>query len=304
MAAISVGRAGVATAAFCDAVGRLYAGPGPLSNSNRVLPIGLAAAGTLPPDPPMITAVMSRQDERGAPVFKHSTASISDTSEPCALIRNAMTAQADNHVVIVVSAPATDLARVLDLQGIRDLIKAKVRAIVWCDGPVQDIPAARRVLAEWPSPVLYCSKEVGDAVLFPASSIEKDFAWSPAHPVVEAYRVSGKMPYDAPTLDMAAMFYAVRPDSGFFQLGEPGTLKIADNGAPLFTAGAASGASPHRALLVNASRKQDLLKLYIEIASAKPVVRPTGRGGPVKPAEIPKPPEAPKSPAAVSKPLP
>jgi hypothetical protein len=28
---------------------------------------------------------------------------------------------------------------------------------------------------------------------------EKDFAWSPDHPIVEAYRAYQPMPYDAPT---------------------------------------------------------------------------------------------------------
>ena len=66
-----------------------------------------------------------------------------------------------------------------------------------------DIPAARKLFAEWPTPIVASGYEVGEALPFPASSIENDFSWSPAHPVVEAYKAYRPMPYDARTWDMA-----------------------------------------------------------------------------------------------------
>ena len=58
----------------------------------------------------------------------------------------------------------------------------------------------------------------------PGASIEKDFAWSPAHPVVDAYRAFKPMPYDASAPALAAVLYAVHPDDGYFKLSEPGTI--------------------------------------------------------------------------------
>ncbi len=55
-----------------------------------------------------------------------------------------------------------------------------------------DIAAARKLFAEWPTPVVAVGSEVGDALPYPGASIEKDFAWSPAHPVVDAYRASSR----------------------------------------------------------------------------------------------------------------
>ena len=46
---------------------------------------------------------------------------------------------------------------------------------------------------------------------FPAARIEKDFAWAPDHPVVDAYRAYMKMPYDRQTWDLTAVLYAVGP---------------------------------------------------------------------------------------------
>ena len=57
---------------------------------------------------------------------------------------------------------------------------------------------------------------VGDAVPFPDEAIEKDFAWSEAHPIADAYRAHRPMPYDASTTAMAAVFYAVRPKDNSF----------------------------------------------------------------------------------------
>ena len=299
MAAISVSGAGIETAAFCDAVGRFYS-LGPLANSNRVLPIGLAADGPLPSDPPMIKAAMKRLDSKGAPLFVNTTANLGDTSEPCALIRNALTAQADAHAVVIVSAPSTYVARVLNLQGTRELIGSKVRALVLCDiGGSQDVTATRKLLAEWPSPVVLCPKGLGDAVLYPAASIEKDFAWSPAHPVVDAYRAFRPMPYDCPTLDMAAMLYAIHPESEFFEASSPGTIQIADNGSLDFVPGSEG---KHRSLQLNAARKDELLKQYITVASAKPVPPPARRNFGKQADPAAKPAEAPK-PAAPVKPI-
>ena len=309
LGAISVMGAGLQTAAFCDAVGRFYS-PGPLANSNRVLPVGLAPAGSpssvgesgetvkLSPDSAMVKSAMERLDEKGGPAYPHGTARWGDTSEPCALIRNALTAQADAHAVVLVSSPATYVARVLQLQGVRELIAAKVRGLILCGSEAfADAAAARTLLTDWPSPIVYVPKEIGEAVLFPASSIEKDFGWSPINPVVDAYRAYRPMPYDANTLDLAAMLYAARPNTDLFQTGAPGTLTVGDQGQPAF---APNAEGKHRSLQINPEKKQEILKQFIELATAKPV-QPPARRSPTaaKPVVSPKTPEATKPPLAI-----
>ena len=283
--AVVLSEAGLNAAAFCDAVARFYAGPGPLANSNRALPVGLAAYGPLPPDSPMVTAVMARRDEKGEPVFPHSIKRISDTSEPVAVIHNAITAQSDGKAIVVLSSPATCLARVLDLQGAHELISAKVEFLVICDsGEPQDINAVRRVLAEWPAPIIFCGKEAGKAILYPAVSIERDFAWSSAHPVAEAYRAFRTMPYDAPSCDLAAMLFAVKSDKALFDLSPAGTIEVDPGGSLTFTV---TPKGKQRSIVINPAQRVSILKEYIEIASAKPVPRPGIRPKPaVAPAIV------------------
>lgn len=264
--AVAVNGSGLGAAIFCDMVYRFYAGAGPLPNANRVLPVGLAADRALPPDPLMVQAALLRK-------FPHSIEKVSDTSEVTAMIRNALTAQADGKAVVVLSAPATYLARVLDLLGIQELIRAKVKELVFCDvGGVQDVAAARKVLQNWPTPVVFCGKEVGEALPFPVESIEKDFAWSPDHPVVDAYRAFRTMPYEAPTWDLGAMYFAVRGEQPFFTLSEPGTIVVDADGHVSFAV-AADG--KHRSLVLNRERQAELLQNYRDIVSAKPAPRRT-----------------------------
>ena len=116
--------------------------------------------------------------------------------------------------------------------------------------------------------------EVGDALPYPGSSIDKDFAWSPAHPVVDAYRAFKPMPYDAPASALAAVLYAVHPDDGFFKLSDPGTISVLDDGRTRFTPGADG---KHRYLIVDPAQKERITALYTTMVSAAPAPRP-GRG--------------------------
>ncbi|MBC7924488.1 MAG: hypothetical protein H7039_02430, partial [Bryobacteraceae bacterium] len=97
------------------------------------------------------------------------------------------------------------------------------------------------------------------------------YAWSKApHPVVDAYTAHKPMPFDTPTTDMAAVLYAARPQEGYFKVSEAGTLSVDDSGEVKF---ATSANGKHRKLVPDPAQKERLLKIYTELASAKPVPR-------------------------------
>ena len=75
----------------------------------------------------------------------------------------------------------------------------------------------------------------------------------------------------AKTWDLAAVVYAVHPELGFFELSEPGTISVADDGT-LDVKPVAGG--KHRSLAIASVRSADLLKTYMEAASLKPERRP------------------------------
>jgi hypothetical protein len=279
---VSVSKANLKAAALCETIGRFYGGEvsAAFGAVGRTLPVGLAVDGRMPEDTPMILGTLSKMTPDGKPLYRHGIEKLTDTAEVEAVIRNALTAQQDQNAILVLSGPANDLVHVLDLPGAKDLIARKVRYMVVAAGAYPnggpefciktDIPAARRVFAEWPTKIVAAGSEVGDGLPFPASSIEKDFAWSPAHPVVDAYRSARPMPYDAPSYAMAAALYAVRPQENYFKLSDPGTISVLDDGRTRFTP---SVEGKHRYLILDPEQKERITQAYIELASAKPVPR-------------------------------
>jgi hypothetical protein len=260
----------LAAAAFADAVSRVYQ-LGPPPNANRVLPIGLAADKPLPADGAMFKAALDRTDDKGQPLYRRAIRRVSDTAEVSALMRNSLAYFPDGMVALVLSAPATYLARVLSYAGAKELIKAKVRTLVVSDCR-QDPAAMRRVLTEWPSAVVFCGREVGEALPYPAATIDADFDWAKAHPVVDYYRAA--QVNDAPGQDMAAVLYAVRPKSEFFLASETGVIEVAENGQMQFRPEAAG---KHTRLIVDPAKKDAILTAIREVLHTKPVPPPQRR---------------------------
>jgi len=216
--AVCIAGAGLNSAIYCDIVQKFYQ-LGPPRNGNQTLMVGLAAADPMPPDAPMIRPAVEHRPE-----YPHAVRRFSDTSLAEAVIRNGVIFNSD--AAVILSGPATYLAKSLDLQGTKELYKERVRRLIVVDtgAPQADGPALSKVLAEWPTPVFYLGREAGESLLYPGAAIEKDFAWSQAHPVVDAYRAFRPMPYDAPSWDLLAAHYAVHPQSGLLKASEPGTL--------------------------------------------------------------------------------
>jgi hypothetical protein len=132
----------------------------------------------------------------------------------------------------------------------------------------------KRVLAEWPTPIVFCGRDVGDALVYPGTAIEQDFAWTQAHPVVDYYRAAKPMPYDTPAQDLAAVFYAARPDSGLLQLSDAGTIEVSDDGTLRFN-NTADG--KHKRVVVDPAKRDEMIATLRQIVSAKPVPPPPRR---------------------------
>ena len=277
---VSLSQSGLKAAAFCEALARFYAAAAGRT-VERIRPIGLSVDGRIPEETPLLTVPLSKQNAQGAPVYEHRIRNSNDTADAVALIRNAFTAQHDQNCIVVLAGPATNLSRVLGLPGAKDLISRKVRFLAFAGGAYPagppefniqtDIPAAKKLFAEWPTRIVASGYEVGKALLFPATSIEKDFAWTSEHPIVDAYRAHQQMPYDAPTWAMAPVLYAVRPEQGYFKLSEPGGIRVLDDGRTRFKP---SPKGQHRYLILDPAQKERIIRTYTEIASTKPAPAP------------------------------
>jgi hypothetical protein len=286
--ALAVSNSSLEAAALCDSVRRFYAGaPAGGRGGGRGgggLVIGLSEKGAKL-EAPLVSKPLVMQDADGEFLFPHSINELNDTAYPTVVLRNGLLTLRDGEGIFILAGPATNLMEMLALGRVPELLASKVKVLLvaagtYPDGPADpriqsDLAAATKLFATWPTPIVAVGTEVGAAVPYPAQSIEADFSWAPAHPVVEAYRANKAMPYDAPAPAVIAALYASNPSADYFHLSEPGIISVAGDGKTTFTP---SPTGKHRYLLLDSAQKEQVTKDFTALASAKPAPRPQGRG--------------------------
>ena len=238
------------------------------------IPVGMVKGGVTPEGSPMIQTPAERRRADGTLVYPRRLASGAEAPEAVGLLRRLLAAAQDGSVVIVQVGFSTNLARLLDAPADMELVKRKVKLLSVMAGNFvepkpefnvqQDTASARKLFDRWPGEIVASGYEIGDAMKFPAARIEKDFAWAPDHPVVDAYRAFMKMPYDRQTWDLTAVLYAVRPGGGYFELSAPGRITADDAGRTSFRAEAAGR---HRYLVLPELLRARTLECMVELAS-------------------------------------
>ncbi len=261
---------------FVDLVNTFYGRGG--------IPIGLVRNGATKDDGKYTRPVAEKKRPGGGLLYPRRITPGSQVPDATLVLRKTLAAQPDGSVVIVQVGFSTNLARLLDSKpddssplGGRDLVKNKVRQIVLMAGRfsdaeteyniINDIPAAKKLFSEWPTPVVTSGFEVGLTAQLPAARIESDFRNIQNHPIPDAYRAYKKMPYNEPLWDPTAALYAVRPDAGYFSLSPPGKVAVDDTGRTTFTA--AAGGS-QRYLIVNDAQRARIIEGVAELISEPP----------------------------------
>lgn len=216
--------------------------------------------------------------------FRTSIPDYSSLIEAPALYRKLLAQQPDNSVTVISVGFSTNLVRLMesgpdefsDLTGM-ELIRKKVRLLSVMAGDfrpgaspefnvVQDIPSAKAIFGQWPSPIVASPFDVGISICYPASSIENDFDWAELHPMIEGYKAWGKMPYDRPTWDLTSVLYAVEGDS-WFTVSPHGRVSVEDDGRTLFEPCADGNC---RFLSVTQAQADSILARFLEIVPSVP----------------------------------
>jgi len=248
-------------AVFCDIVARFYTGTTRAPSSNTALPVGFSTDPGAR-NPLLIEAALKRTRPDGQPQYVRTVQRISDTSAPDALLRNAVTLTADT--IVIVSAPATWIARSLALADTPTLYRKHVKRIMVVEAgdlerdlPAHDAFMKRYVLGSMSAapgevrPVVSVGREVGEALSVPLDRIQNAFSSDAANPVADA--VGSAHEGLVQLQDLAAVHYGLYPDSGFFTL----------NGTRL---------------AVNPSKRDECLAALISLATSK-AASPPARGG-------------------------
>jgi inosine-uridine nucleoside N-ribohydrolase len=265
-------------APFVDAVNTFY--------GRGAIPIGVVREGPTP-GPGRVT-VLAREMDDGKLRYPHDLKSGGDAPEATALLRKVLAAQPDRSVAIAQVGFSTNLARLLasgpdahsPLDG-TELVARKVRILSVMAGAfkpirgkehreynvVKDIPAAQKLAAEWPTPIVYSGFEIGIAITYPAHSIEHDFAYVPHHPLAEAYQLYNPTPHERPTWDLTSVLWVVRPDHGYFELSPLGRAAVSSEGRTGFQE-AADGR--HRYLIASEEQVVRVREALAQLASQPP----------------------------------
>jgi hypothetical protein len=233
---LSISRNNLKTAAFCELMARFF-GASPTIGMSVNVPASTNV-------PPMLSAALAKVTPEGKPAYNRVIEKLTDTADPVALIRNALTSQQDQNSVVVLTGPAVNLLGLLALPEGKKLIEKKVRTLVVA------APFDAKLLADWPGPKILAGEELGSAFPFPGIGIEEDFTWATNHPLVDAYRAARPMPYDVPSAALAAVLYAAHPAENYFKLSEP--------------------QGKQRQLIADMSQKDRIIQAYRQVVSAKP----------------------------------
>jgi inosine-uridine nucleoside N-ribohydrolase len=200
-------------------------------------------------------------------------------AEPAPAVLRRLLSNAREKVIIVQTGFSTNLAALLDSPGGAALAKEKVALVVAMAGNFAggdpeynvriDIASAKAVFERWPTPMVFSGFEIGRDLLYPAASIEHDFAYAVPHPIAESYRAYAKMPYNRPTWDLTAALEAVRPGLGYFSLSEPGAVFVESSGATRFV----PGKGDRQYLRLDPAKRAEILAVVTLLASQPPVRR-------------------------------
>jgi hypothetical protein len=243
---------------------------GPAGNFAQVPPMGMRTSGQPGATSPAFTEPFALKKADGTPQFVNHVKLVRDTGDPNTLIRNYLEAQYDKNGFFILAGPATNLAAALDFRGVKELLVAKTNYLVAACNVEADLAAARKLFAEWPTPIYSVSPEVVSAIQFPGASIDKDFvAVNPDNPVIAAYRADKPKLSDTSAPAMIATLYAARPKEGYFKVSDPGTIAVRADGHLSFTA---SAQGKHFSLAADPEKRAAVVQAWVELASAKPVM--------------------------------
>ena len=268
---------------FVDAMNTFYGRPG--------IPIGFTHAGLT--NWPSRFLYLANVKDGGKFRYPHSLRRSSDAPSATQVLREVLSRQPDDSVVMLQTGFFSNLAALLEtpsdsfspLTG-RELVKRKVRFLSVMAGAFQpigtnshyceynvinDIPAAQKVAKDWPTPIVWSGFEIGVAVPYPATSIERDFSYVPHHPTAEAYYLYYPPPHNRPTWDLTSAIYAVLPDRGYFDLSPRGNVTAENDGFTKFTP-AADGRD--RFLTINEMQTVRLKEAFVQLVSQPPAFLP------------------------------
>lgn len=280
--AVTITKDNPLAASFTDAVNTFY--------GKGNIPIGICKSGVTPQTGKF--NVLAEKMDNGKQRYPHDLKDPKQIPSAVSVLRKALAGAKDHSVVIAQVGFSTNLADLLKspadeicpLTG-QELVKQKVKLLSVMAGAfekiphkgklvdhreynvVKDIPAAKKLANDWPTPIVWSGFEIGLSVPYPHESIEEDYNYTPHHPLAEAYILYNPPPHDRPTWDLTSVLYAVFPHRGYFDLSEVGTVTVEDDGLTTYKK---SDQGRHQYLKLNDLQRARLIEALVQLSSQPP----------------------------------
>ena len=277
--AVTVTKDSELAAPFVDALNTFY--------GRGDIPIGMVRQGKTPEDGKFLP--LAKERDQGDLRYPHDLATAKDAPAAVSLLREILAVQPDHSVAMVQVGFSTNFARLLEspadkhspLNG-RELVAKKssllslmAGAFQTIDGNnhfceynvVQDIENATKLVAGWPTPVVFSGFEIGYSIRTPMESIENDFQYCEHHLIPEAYRLYCQPDENRPTWDLTSVLYAIRPDRNYFSLSAPGRVTVESDG---FTRFSIDASGQHQFLIATPSQQVRVQEALVQLSSQPP----------------------------------
>lgn len=256
-------------APFVDLVNTFYGRPD--------IPIGVVHNGKTKDDSAMLTVPVQERNSNGQPMYPHRLKDGAQAEDAVALLTRVLSSQPDESVTIAQIGFSTNLTRLLDSQGGRELVKRKVKVLCLMAGNFKkpepeynvytDPQSAKALFENWPTTMIFSGFEIGLQITFPFEAIQKDFSYVAHHPIAEAYRLYVKKPEDHPNWDSTAVLEAIQPDRGYFDLSGPGRVTLGPKNTTTFTPDPKGNA---RYLIIKPDQVSRVRQLIVDLVTEPP----------------------------------
>ena len=251
------------------------------------IPIAVVKNGATKEDGQYNRRVVELKDDAGNPRYPRTLTPEDSAKLPDAVpfLRKLLAGEPDNSVVLVQVGFFTNFARLLDtsadtlspLTG-KELIAKKVKLLSLMAGSfnssghkeynvVMDIPSAQKLIAQWPTEMVFSGFEIGETIQYPGVSMQEDYGYVKYHPLKDAYHFYRGLGNSQPTFDLTSVLYAVRPNRGYFDLSPPGTVTVLNDGQTTFTA---NENGKHRYMIVSPSQVIMVRETFVQLCSEPP----------------------------------
>lgn len=249
------------------------------------VPVGVVGEGGAKEEGKYLSMVDQLDD--GKPRYPHD---LTTAPAATAVLRKALAARPDKSVVVAQVGFSTNLARLLETPGDEyspltgvELVRAKVKFLSLMAGSFQpidgnahyieynvikDVPSCASLVEKWPTEMVFSGFEIGIALPYPATSIERDYGYVKHHPLAESYILYNPPPHNRPTWDLTSVLYAVHPDRGYFDVSKPVTVTIEKDGFSNHVEDA-NGRSRYL-ILRDEAQKGRVLEALVQLSSQPP----------------------------------